>query len=56
MTRIPTHPGELLREDTLPALGISVSEAARKLGVSRQMLHKILATKAPITQIGRAHV
>jgi addiction module HigA family antidote len=49
MTRIPTHPGELLREDTLPALGISVSEAARKLGVSRQMLHKILATKAPIT-------
>lgn len=49
MARIPTHPGELLREDTLPALGISVSEAAKKLGVSRQMLHKILAAKAPIT-------
>lgn len=49
MARIPTHPGALLREDVLPALDISVSAAAAKLGVSRQMLHKILAEKAPVT-------
>jgi antitoxin HigA-1 len=49
MTRIPTHPGALLREDVLPALGMSVSAAARALGVSRQMPHRILAEKAPIT-------
>jgi addiction module HigA family antidote len=47
--RKPTHPGELLREDVLPALGISVSEAARKLRVSRQTLHRILAGDAGVT-------
>ena len=39
----PTHPGALLREDVLPALGLSVTEAARQLGVTRQALHHILA-------------
>ncbi len=39
----PTHPGALLREDVLPALGITVSTAAAQLGVSRAMLHRILA-------------
>jgi len=47
--RKPTHPGELLREDILPALRISVSEAARKLRVSRQTLHRILAGDAGVT-------
>jgi len=47
--RIPTHPGALLREDVLPALGMSVSAAAKALGVSRQMLHKILSERAPVT-------
>jgi antitoxin HigA-1 len=49
MPRIPTHPGALLREDVLPALELTVSAAAGALGVSRQMLHRILAEKAPIT-------
>ncbi len=31
----PPHPGETLREDVLPALGLTVTEAARQLGVSR---------------------
>ena len=44
----PTHPGEILREDVLPALRISVTEAARKLGISRQTLHAILAERAPV--------
>src|SRR3989344_1635198 len=39
----PVHPGGILREDVLPALGLSVSEAARELCVSRQTLHRILA-------------
>jgi plasmid maintenance system antidote protein VapI len=34
-TRAPTHPGEILREDVLPALNISVEAAAAELGVSR---------------------
>ena len=41
--RPPTHPGTILREDVLPSLGLSVSEAARQLRVSRQTLHRILA-------------
>jgi len=47
--RRPTHPGAILREDVLPALKMSVINAARALGISRQMLHKILAEDAPIT-------
>ena len=47
--RPPVHPGELLREDVLPALGLSVSEAARRLGISRQQLHRVLACTHPIT-------
>jgi len=47
--RPPTHPGVILREDVLPALGLSVSEAARQLGVTRQTLHRIMAEKVSIT-------
>lgn len=46
---LPTHPGETLREDVLPALGLTVTDAAAKLGVSRQALHNVLAEKASIT-------
>ena len=49
LKRPPVHPGEILREDVLPALGFSVSEAARRLGVSRQQLHRVLACTHPIT-------
>ena len=43
------HPGVLLREHVLPALGLSVSQAARDLGITRQTLHRILAGSAAIT-------
>jgi addiction module HigA family antidote len=49
LRRQPTHPGEMLREDVLPALELSVSEAARRLGISRQQLHRVLACTHPIT-------
>lgn len=39
----PVHPGELLRADVLPALDMTVSDAARGLRVSRQTLHRILS-------------
>ncbi len=43
------HPGELLREDIVPALGRPRAEIARLLGVSRQTLHAILAERTPVT-------
>jgi len=45
----PTHPGEFLREDVFPAIGEPVMTIAKKLGVTRQHLHRILAEKAPVT-------
>ncbi|MDQ3558767.1 MAG: HigA family addiction module antitoxin [Pseudomonadota bacterium] len=47
--RLPTHPGTVLREDVLPALRMSVIDAARHLKVSRQTLHRVLAEKAAVT-------
>ena len=47
----PIHPGEFLREDILPETGLSVSAAARALGVSRQMLHEILAERKPLSAV-----
>ena len=49
LQRPSIHPGEVLREDVLPTLGLSVSETARRLGVSRQQFHRILACTHPIT-------
>jgi antitoxin HigA-1 len=45
----PIHPGEVFREEVLPKLKLSVSEAARQLGVSRQTLHRIIAGTHSIT-------
>jgi len=47
--RKPTHPGAVLREDVLPDTGLSVSEMARRLRMSRQSLHRILAEEQPMT-------
>lgn len=47
--RPPVHPGEILKEDVLPALDLSVSEAARQLRISRQTLHRILKGTHGIT-------
>jgi len=38
----PPHPAKILREDVLPALGISVTEAAKQLGVGRVTLSRLL--------------
>jgi addiction module HigA family antidote len=46
---IPTHPGAILREDVLPALKLTVTEAAKRLRVTRQQLHRILAEHSGIS-------
>ena len=38
----PPHPGEIVREDCLIPSGLSVTEAAKGLGVSRQSLSELL--------------
>ena len=47
--RLPTHPGAILREDVLPALALTVTEAARRMRVSRQTLHDLLAERKGFT-------
>ena len=45
----PVHPGEVLREDILPALSMSKTAVADALGISRQTLYDILNEKQPVT-------
>lgn len=47
--RCPTHPGELLREDIIPATGKPKSEIAKMLGISRQHLYDITNKKKPVS-------
>jgi len=47
----PVHPGEIIREDILPESGLSVTAVAKALGVSRQMLHDILAERKPLSAV-----
>lgn len=45
----PPHPGEMLREDILPELGLTVTEAAAQLGVTRAALSRVLNGRAGIS-------
>ena len=45
----PPHPGSILREDILPELNLSVTEAAKKLGVSRVSLSRLINEKSAIS-------
>jgi addiction module antidote protein, HigA family len=47
--RAPTHPGVVLREDVLPAMNETVTGFARRIGMSRQTVHDILAGRRSIT-------
>ncbi len=49
MERKPTHPGEIIREDYLKPLAITITEFASVLGISRKTLSKILNGKGAIT-------
>ena len=45
----PVHPGQILREDVLPTLRLSVTAAAKQLGIARQTLHRIMAERAAVS-------
>jgi addiction module HigA family antidote len=47
--RKPTHPGEVLREDVIKPLGLTVTEAAERLGVTRKTLSALLNCKASLS-------
>jgi addiction module HigA family antidote len=45
----PPHPGEILKEDVMPEIGITVGSFAAHLGISRPHLSKVLNRRASIT-------
>jgi addiction module HigA family antidote len=45
----PVHPGEILRDDVLAELGLSVTDAAERLGVSRVTLSRVLHGHARVS-------
>ena len=57
--RKPTHPGEIVREDVIKPLGLTITEAAERLGVTRKTLSALLNCKASMSpemavRIGKA--
>jgi addiction module HigA family antidote len=52
--RRPTHPGAILREDVLPATGLTQGQFAEVLGVSRRTVNEILQERRPVT-VDMAH-
>lgn len=47
--RRPTHPGELLREEILPAAELTPAELAERLGVSRRLIGELLRERRALT-------
>ncbi|NLK46691.1 MAG: HigA family addiction module antidote protein [Treponema sp.] len=57
--RKPTHPGEVLYEDVIKPLNITITEAALRLGVSRKALSELINARTNLTpemavRIGKA--
>lgn len=47
--RRPTHPGEILREEVLPETGLSQTELAKRIGVTRRTLGEIVNERRGVT-------
>lgn len=47
--RMPTHPGEVLREDVINSLGLTITEAAKRLGVTRKSLSALVNCKVSLS-------
>jgi len=47
----PAHPGEILKEDCIEPLGLSITETARMLGVSRKALSELVNGKAGVSPL-----
>ena len=48
-SRKPTHPGELIREDLLPETGLSQTQLAKMIGVSRRTISELIHERRRIT-------
>jgi hypothetical protein len=48
-TRKPTHPGEVLLEDVIKPLGLTITAAAKDLGVNRKTLSALVNGKSALT-------
>lgn len=49
ITRKPNHPGEVFLEDVIKPLGLSITEAAQKLGVTRKTLSEFVNKKSSLS-------
>lgn len=49
MTRKPTHPGNVFLEDVMKPLDLSITDAAKMLGVSRKTLSEFVNEKAALS-------
>jgi addiction module HigA family antidote len=49
MMKSPPHPGLMLRDDVLEPLGLGVTQAAQKLGMSRVALSRVVNGRAGIS-------
>jgi addiction module HigA family antidote len=47
----PVHPGRIVRHDCLEPLGLSVTDAAKILGVTRQALNNVINEKSGISPV-----
>jgi len=48
-SRKPTHPGEVLLEDVIKPLGITITDAAKDLGISRKTLSELVNGKCALS-------
>ena len=49
MTRKPTHPGKVFLEDVMKPLNLSITEAAKMLGVTRKTLSEFVNEKSSLS-------
>jgi addiction module HigA family antidote len=49
MMKYPAHPGNIVRHECIEALGLSVTEAASALGVSRPTLSKVINGRSAVS-------
>ena len=49
VSRKPTHPGEMLREEFLPEYNLSVAQAAHLLHVSRQSVNELVRERRSVS-------
>jgi addiction module HigA family antidote len=49
LERKPTHPGIVLKEDIIDFLGMTITEAAKDLGVSRKALSELIHEKVSLS-------